>query len=115
MNPPTLTPESILHIYYLRGRIAQEERIVNENYVGTWYEDGFSFVFFNRPSASTIRELTAEDDELTLLDTYEMTYEQWQGGKTGPIQIGRFLVTPPWFTPPKRETSPIITPQPGIV
>ena len=34
--------------------------------------------------------------QVSLLDTFEMTYEQWQGGKIGPTEIGHFLIVPPW-------------------
>lgn len=110
-----LSPESLLHIYYLEGRIAKDEKIVNKNYLGTWEEEGFSFAFFLQPAQDTIGTLLRKRPQLKLLDTFEMTYEQWQGGKIEPRQIGSFLITPPWFTPPAEESSTIITLDPGVV
>jgi ribosomal protein L11 methyltransferase len=115
MQPTILTPDSTLFIYYLEGRIAKDEKIVNQNYLGNWEEDGFSFLFFLEPSPETIDRLTARQGNLTLIDTYEMSYEQWQGGKLEPRQVGSFLLTPPWFTPPEGEPSTIITLNPGVV
>lgn len=115
MQSAKLTPESLLHIYYLNGRIAKETKIVNQNYLGTWEEDEFSFVFFLQPSTDTIDALIEGQSDLVLLDTYEMTYEQWQGGTVEPRQIGGFLLTPPWFTPPQGEPSTILTLDPGVV
>lgn len=115
MQSANLRPESLLHIYYLQGRIAKDRKIVNENYLGTWEEEEFSFVFFIQPAPEVMKTLLAEQKDLVLLDTYEMTYEQWQGGRIEPRQIGGFLVTPPWFTPPAEEPSTIVTLDPGVV
>ncbi|MBM9606388.1 50S ribosomal protein L11 methyltransferase [Desulfopila inferna] len=115
MQSAKLTPESMLHIYYLQGRIAKDKKIVNKNYLGTWEEDEFSFVFFLQEAPDAIEALIEEQKDLVLLDTYQMTYEQWQGGKIEPRQIGGFLVVPPWFTPPAEEPSTVITLDPGVV
>lgn len=115
MQPPILKPDSILHIYYLEGRIPKDEKIVNKNYIGNWEEDEFSFLFFLQPARETIERLIETFSGLALLDTYEMTYEQWQGGNIGPSQVGTFLLTPPWFTPPAEEPSIVITLDPGVV
>jgi ribosomal protein L11 methyltransferase len=115
MQSPILKPDSTLYIYYLEGRIAKDEKIVNKNYIGNWEEDEFSFLFFLQPARETVERLIETSSDLTLLDTYEMTYEQWQGGSIGPSQVGAFLLTPPWFTPPPEEPSIVITLDPGVV
>ncbi len=115
MHQAPLTPDSLLYIYYCKGRISKDITIVNRNYLGTWEEDGFSFLFFREKSVETITELTENNPELALLDTFEMTYEQWQGGKLEPLQIGRFLICPPWFTAPAEDPSIAITLDPGVV
>ncbi len=115
MQTGKLLPDSLIYIYYLEGRISKENKIVNENYVGTWEEDGFSFLFFIQPAEDSVTTLITQQPHLKLLDSYQMTYEQWQGGKIEPRQIGSFLVTPPWFTPPAGEPSTIITLDPGVV
>jgi len=115
MQSPILKPDSTLHIYYLEGKIAKNEKIVNKNYIGNWEEDGFSFLFFLQPARETVDRLIVASSDLALLDTYEMTYEQWQGGNIGPSQVGIFLLTPPWFTPPPEEPSIVVTLDPGVV
>jgi ribosomal protein L11 methyltransferase len=115
MQSPILKPDSTLYIYYLEGRIAKDEKIVNKNYIGNWEEDEFSFLFFLQPAREMVERLIETSSDLTLLDTYEMTYEQWQGGSIGPSQVGAFLLTPPWFTPPPEEPSIVITLDPGVV
>lgn len=115
MHPPILSADTLLYIYYLEGRISKDKTIVNKNYLGTWEEDGFSFVFFTQPAKAIIDALVAHNDRLRLLDIYEMTYEQWQGGKLDPLQIGSFLISPPWFSPPAEEPSTTLTLDPGVV
>ncbi len=115
MDRTPLTPDSLLHIYYCEGRISKDTAIVNRNYLGTWEEDGFSFIFFRESAPDTIEEILKNNRDLALLDTYEMTYEQGQGGKLEPMQIGGFLISPPWFTAPTEEPSLTITLDPGVV
>lgn len=115
MHPTIPAADTLLYIYYFEGRISKDEEIVNKNYLGTWEEDGFSFVFFTQPVEAVIDSLVAGNDDLTLLDTYMMTYEQWQGGTLEPIQIGGFLISPPWFSPPAEEPSTTLTLDPGVV
>lgn len=115
MHPTIPSADTLLYIYYLEGRISKDKEIVNKNYLGTWEEDGFSFVFFTQPAGAIIDVLVAHSDKLTLLDTYKMTYEQWQGGKLEPLQIGSFLICPPWFSPPAEEPSTTLTLDPGVV
>lgn len=115
MHSTPLTPDSLLYIYYLEGKISKDTAIVNKNYLGTWEEDGFSFLFFTEPETAVVEHLVSAKQELKLLDTFEMTYEQWQGGKLEPQQIGSFLICPPWFTPPAEEPSHVIALDPGVV
>ncbi len=108
-------PDATLFIYYLEGRIAKDKQIVNQNYLGTWEEDGFSFLFFLKPAPETLSEILHNNPGLTLIDTYEMTYSQWQGGALEPKQIGSFLIVPPWFTMPEGEPSTSLILDPGLV
>jgi len=115
MSSAPLTPESPLHIYYLEGSIAKDEKIVNENYLGTWEEDGSSFVFFRQQASESIQLLLEQNPHLQLIDTYEITYEQWQGGKLEPIHLGGFLIVPPTFPIPSDEASTVMVLDPGVV
>lgn len=56
---------------------------------------------------------------LTLLDEFQMTYEQWQGGRLTPFKAGRFFIAPPWqplrnHQDADQEELPIIL-DPGVV
>lgn len=92
----SLTPDSVLYIYYLEGTLSRLYTFSHDQYLGNWEEDGFSFLFFLRPAPHEIEQLISEQPQLTLLDQYEMTYRDWQGGELEPLQIGRFLFSPPW-------------------
>jgi len=65
-------------------------------FIGNWEEDGFSFLFFSRPSRATVDELLEKHPSLTLIDEYYMTYNEWQGGAIAPFRAGQFLIVPPW-------------------
>ena len=96
-STPYLRPDSILHIYYLQGRLPRGYLFPTADFIGNWEEDGFSFLFFRVPAAEQIKLLISRHGDLSLLDQFEMSYESWQGGAITPIRIGRFLLNPPWI------------------
>lgn len=111
----SLLPESLLSIYYIEGKIPPQQRFPADSFLGNWEEDGFSFLFFRCPAPELVEDIVRINPGLRLLDTYEMTYEQWQGGRIEPIYIGRFLLTPPWIeATPEPDTRSIIL-DPGVV
>jgi ribosomal protein L11 methyltransferase len=85
-----------LYIYYLEGRVPPVKEFFNRHFIGNWEEDGFSFLFFSEPADGPVVKFVENNDGFKLLDQYHMSYEQWQGGKFSSLQIGRFLVIPPW-------------------
>lgn len=117
MNSATaaLRPESTLHIYYLEGVIAKEYRINHGAFIGNWEEEGFSFLFFLQSAASEVADIIARHPQLILLDTYEMTYAEWQGGSIDPVRIGRFVLQPPWENVHPEEGDIPITLNAGVV
>lgn len=98
-----LTPDSVLHIYYCQGSLPKYHRFACSGFIGNWEEDGFSFLFFSRPASAEIQTILDRFPELTLLDEFEMTYEEWQGGNLKPLQIGYFLFSPPWEEKPSDD------------
>ena len=92
----TLTPDSTLYIYYCEGTLPRQHRVTFDGFLGNWEEDGFSFLFFLRPAAAEVDAILRRYPELVLLDQFEMTYEEWQGGNLEPLRIGYFQFSPPW-------------------
>jgi ribosomal protein L11 methyltransferase len=112
---PLLRPDTLLYIYYIEGTVPALHTIEAENFIGNWVEEDFSFLFFTQPAKDQVEEILAEFPELTLLDDYQMTYGQWQGGNIEPVRIGRFLLNPTWIkaSPGKNDIS--ITLDSGVV
>ena len=109
-----LLPESVLSIYYIQGKIPSQQRFP-AHFLGNWEEDGFSFLFFRQPEPELVNAVIMANPGIRLLDTYEMTYEQWQGGKLEAMTIGRFHFTPPWCTPMPEPGQMGIILDPGVV
>jgi ribosomal protein L11 methyltransferase len=108
----------MLHIYYLSGRLARETGDFGGAYLGNWEEEDTSFLFFSRPAADRIEKLLADQPHLDLLDTYQMTYEQWQGGCAEPLKIDGITLLPPGFEgtePPGDPGGIVLTLDPGLV
>jgi ribosomal protein L11 methyltransferase len=110
-----LRPDTLLFIYYIAGAIPAHCRIDAEHYIGNWVEDDFSFLFFTRPAHDKVLQLLAIFPGRNLLDEYEMTYAQWQGGIVEPIRIGRFLHNPTRIKASPEENDVAITIDSGVV
>lgn len=89
-------PYKDLYIYYVQGRLKPDKKISDNNFIGNWQEDDFSFLFFSKPSRGEVEKILTSHHELTLVDEFYMTYDQWQGGKITPFEVGRFLIIPSW-------------------
>ena len=89
-------PYEDLYIYYLEGCMGHGANILDSEFIGNWEEDGFSFLFFSRPSRAKVDEILKKHPFLTLIDEYCMTYNEWQGGAIAPFKAGQFLIVPPW-------------------
>ena len=111
----SLLPESILYIYYIEGKIPSKQKFPSGSFLGNWEEDEFSFLFFRHPAMELVKNIVKTNPALQLLDTYEMTYEQWQGGEIEPVRIGRFLFTPPWIATVPEPGQHAIILDPGVV
>ena len=99
-------PYGMLHIYYLSGRLAPDAENFGGAYLGNWEEEDTSFLFFSRPAGGQVEKLLAAQPHLSLLDTFQMTYEQWQGGIVEPLTIAGFTLFPPWIEGRSGPTAP---------
>ncbi|MDL2328530.1 50S ribosomal protein L11 methyltransferase [Desulfosarcina sp. OttesenSCG-928-A07] len=108
-------PYSDLFIYYLAGKFRPGKTFQPEHYIGSWEEDGFSFLFFTRPSLALVENTVSGLPDISLLDHYHMSYSQWQGGDITPCRIGRFIITPPWFPEADPPDATTILLDPGVV
>ena len=109
-------PYDDLYIYQLGGRITAPKEIPQKHLIGNWEEDDFSFLFFSEPARHEINKLIRNQPQLTYIDSYHMSYEQWQGTGLTPFDQGCFRILPPWQDDAVDAQSklPIIL-DPGIV
>ena len=110
----SLSPYRNLFIYYLKGAV-NPSRIKDAAFIGNWEEEGDAFLFFSEPADELVSRLVAEQSQLTLLDQYEMTYEQWQGGRLDPFTVGEFHIVPPWQVQDAEGEAQTVYLDPGVV
>jgi len=111
-------PYKDLFIYYIEGHLPYNILPSGADFIGNWEEDEFSFLFFTRPSDFIVENLLNKLPGLKLIDKYNMTYEDWHGGKITSFHAGRFFITPPWEDEPHEKESPEnlhIRLDPGVV
>ena len=111
-------PYKDLFIYYVKGHLPYNTLPSGADFIGNWEEDEFSFLFFAGPSDLIVENLLNKLPGLKLIDKYNMTYEDWHGGKITSFHAGRFLITPPWEDEPQGKESPEnlhIRLDPGVV
>ena len=75
------------------------KEILDNDFIGCWQENEFSFLFFSKPSHDKVKKILSLQPDLDLLDEFQMTYDEWQGDKLSPFKVGRFWIIPPWDTP----------------
>lgn len=110
-----LPPYSDLHIYYLRGRLAAEKWPAVASFIGNWEEEDTSFLFFSEPADATVAAILDGQPHVELVDSYHMTYENWQGGRLEPMTVGRVYVAPPWQPGNPPENTTTVWLDPGVV
>ena len=106
MNPPNplslnrrdddACPYRDLYIYYLQGRLKPTADLFQDNFIGNWEEEDYTFLFFSSPAQREVEDLMRTQPQLTFLDSFEMSYDQWQSEKFTAIHHGRFRILPAW-------------------
>ena len=118
MTDPPLRhiPYDRLHIYYLEGQAGSADKSFDNRFIGNWEEDGYSFLFFSAPAEDDVRRYVAARSDLTLIDQYDMSYEDWQGGRFQGLRAGRLVVRPAWQDGPATAHGEIAMQlDPGVV
>ena len=89
-------PYDDLYVYQLGGKLTSDTNLPLNGFVGNWVEDNSSFLFFSKPADDVIKELLHIQPQLTLVDRYHMSYDQWQGERFTTFDQGCFRIIPPW-------------------
>jgi len=109
-------PFEDLYIYLVNGTLTpSDEGSLGETFIGNWVEDSSAFLFFSAPAEEQVAGLLEKRGELRLEDNFHFTYEDWQGGGLDTLEIGPFLVVPPWLESPAAEGYIKILLDPGVV
>ncbi|NNF98795.1 MAG: methyltransferase domain-containing protein [Desulfobacteraceae bacterium] len=108
-------PYRDLYIYYLRGRLGNCLTAEFSNFLGNWEEDEYSFLFFSSPSMDAVESIVREQPEVSLIDHYRMSYEEWQGGPVVPLQVCGLTICPPWNADGTENSQRTIILDPGLV
>jgi ribosomal protein L11 methyltransferase len=98
-------PYKDLYIYYLQGRLKPAKEIFQENFIGNWQEDNYSFLFFSSPARPDVEALLRTQPQLAYLDTFHMSYDQWQSEMFTTIRHGIFRIQPAWEASAERNSS----------
>ena len=112
---PQPAPYDLLHIYYLKGRVDESALTAPAGFIGNWEEEGESFLFFHQAADEWIDRLLAAQDQLELMDRFQMTYEEWQGGEIQPYAVGGLQIIPAWYTVMGPATGRYLRLDPGVV
>jgi ribosomal protein L11 methyltransferase len=113
--PCAQTPYGDLHIYYLKGRMANDPVMDDRSFIGNWQEEDDAFLFFRQSAESLVRKILERQPGLILVDKFKMTYDEWQGGKLAPYQAGDLEVVPPWHEKAGTAHEGTILLDPGVV
>jgi ribosomal protein L11 methyltransferase len=92
----SIGPDGDLFIYYLKGRLKAGNGLFQNNFIGNWEEEDDSFLFFSSPALLQIQALLNNQRQLSYVDSYEMSYDQWLGEVFKTYEHGKFCITPRW-------------------
>ncbi len=98
---------SSLYIYYIKGRFSSP--INSPSFLGTWEEEGESFLFFSRPESELV-ERALEEEKLVLQDSFKVDYFEWIGGRFEEIAIGDVRIVPIWESKRLRDGDILLDP-----
>lgn len=94
------SPYDHLFIYYFNGIPSIPRQIQTlPQFLGTWDEEEIAFVFFSSRSDGLVERIVEDNPQSELVDSYEMTGEQWHGDKIEPYTIDSLYIYPPWIKP----------------
>lgn len=112
-----INPYSNLYIYYFDGVPKIDRTVqVNETFLGTWVDEEISFLFFSSFSDGIVDGILKKNKDISLVEKYEMTGEQWHGDKIEPYYVEDMCIYPPWNRPVSNdETIKEILLDPGVV
>ena len=63
-----------LFIYYLNGRLKDDNEVFQDNFIGNWEEEGDSFLFFSSPATQQVQSLLSRQPHLNYIDSYHMIF-----------------------------------------
>lgn len=94
----------MIYIYEFEGDMGPKIPLVqDEDYIGFWREGTYSFLFFGKPKGQLFDSLS-----LPYRSELAINHEDWESGRPlDTMKAGRFVVHPPWKTPPPGEGLPI--------
>lgn len=93
---PSRCPYDDLYIYQIDGRLTSQIEILRNYFIGNWEEADSSFLFFSEPARPDVEKLLRAQPQLSCVDSYHMSYEQWQGAVFKPFEHGCFQIMAPW-------------------
>ncbi|MBF0117537.1 MAG: 50S ribosomal protein L11 methyltransferase [Desulfobacterales bacterium] len=108
-------PYKNLYIYYLKGHADTKNLAFNVDFLGNWEEGGYSFLFFSTPSKDKLAYILDVQNDLTFIDEYKFSYEEWHGCKISSQNIGKFFIVPPWDNIKNSDEKISIILDPGVV
>jgi len=112
-----INPYQQLYIYYFDGIPCIDPIIEgSETFLGNWVEEEISFLFFSRRCDDVVEEILKKNTDISLVDKYEMTGEQWHGDKIESYYVNNMCICPPWNKPVGNgKTIKEILLDPGVV
>lgn len=72
-----ILPDSLLHIYEVRGDLTDGVPSPPPSFVGLWNEDEFSYLFFTRPEDEYVMSAVCSA-QTVLSSRHEILYKDWQ-------------------------------------
>ena len=83
----------------MQGRFPEPKEAFSEDFIGCWYEDSYSFLFFSAPKEHEVQTKAKSLSGVLYRSETVLDYRNWETGKEfTPAHVGGFYLYPFWET-----------------
>jgi len=110
-----MPPPEKLYIYEIQGRVNPPESLTGEDFLGSWREGDFSYLFFSRPRQEEVRVWLATEGPGRYASETVLNYADWEAGQPfKATSLAGFHLSPIWDTPTPGPGEIVLRLEPGL-
>jgi ribosomal protein L11 methyltransferase len=110
-----MPPPEKLFVYEIQGRVEPPAVLTGADFLGSWREGDYTYLFFSRPREAEVKAWLASAPQGRYSSETVLDYADWEAGQ--PLQktsLAGFHLCPVWETPDPGPGERVIRLEPGL-